>query len=120
MDLALQGNAPCLHRRFGEAQRFKWDGKPGDPALLIDLPAGIPNRVEAEIFIVVGREAFPLHPQRIDDEFVSTTVIVEAINPDIHKVVVPDIVAMTEVSTNLARLLIKTDKHGVEILVVVA
>src|SRR5438270_13558062 len=108
MDLALQGNAPCLHRRFGEAQRFKWDGKPGDPALLIDLPAGIPNRVEANIFIVVGREAFSLHPQRVDHEFVSAAVIVEAINPDVNEVIVPDIVTMTEVSTNLARFLIKT------------
>src|ERR1700694_6040004 len=115
MDLALQGNAPRLHRRFGEAQRFKWDGKPCDPALLVDLPAGIPNRVEAEIFIVVGREAFPLHPQRVYDELVSAAVIVEAIDPDIHKVVVPDVITMTEVSTNLARLLIKTDEHGVEI-----
>src|ERR1700736_2499997 len=106
MDLALQGNAPRLHRRFGEAQRFKWDGKPGDPALLIDLPPGIPNRVEAKILIVVGREAFPLHPQRVDDEFVSAAVIVEAINPDINKVIVPDIVPMTEVSANLARLVI--------------
>ena len=47
-------------------------------------------------------------------------MIVEAINPDINKVIVPDVVAMTEVSPNLARLVIKTDEHGVEILIVVA
>ena len=62
MDFALQGNAPGLHGCLDEAQRFKWDGKPRDPALLVDLPAGIPNRVEAEVFVVVGRKAFPLHP----------------------------------------------------------
>src|SRR5690242_9599517 len=108
MDFALQGNAPGLHRFFGEAQRFKRDGKPCDPALLIDLPPGIPNRVETEIFVVVGCEAFPLDTKRIDDELVSAAMIMEAINPDIDKVIVPNVVPMTEVSPNLARLIIET------------
>ncbi len=61
-----------------------------------------------------------MQPHWIYDELVSAPMIVEAINPDINKVIVPDIVTMTEVSANLTRLLIKTNEHGVEILIVVA
>ena len=60
-----------------------------------------------------------MQSQRVYDEFVSPAMIVEAVNPNINKVIVPDIVAMTEVSTNLARLVIKTYEHGVKILIVV-
>ena len=120
MDFALEGDAPSLYWGFGEAQRFKRDRKPGYPTLLVDLSAGVPNRIEAEVFIVVGRQAIPLQSQRVYHKLVSAAVIVEAVNPDINKVIVPNIVTMTQMSTNLARLLIKTDEHGVEVLIVIA
>src|SRR5437899_4127994 len=65
-----------------EAHRLEWVRHPGDPSLLHDLAARVPDGIEAEVLAVVGGQAIALHAHGVDHELVGPPVVVEPVDQD--------------------------------------